>query len=511
MEKNLAINERNIERYEKIDKILIILAYLMLFIPVALLLTFWFKWYISITCLTLLSIAQIFVIKSIKTKTIEEYEKIFNKKKLIIIAILVLILNLLSGAGGIGFQNWDYKGRNAILHDLINHSWPVKYDYSNEEYETNKIGADKGFMSYYFAYWLPGALVGKITGFKAASLFMFIWQLIGSWLFFYLIFRKLNNVKIKYFIIFLCFGGLDIITRIIMNKWTGTALGLLGESHIDTANGTFCMSTFITQLFWVFNQSIPAWLATVLLINDQSYKNIGVLVALLLPFSPFPCIGLILLAIILIFVGFDFNSKINLQRIKDLISLQNIMAVISVIPIGLLFMQNSSGKGWVFMRAYQNGNLQHTIIEYILFLILEFGIYSIILTKENKKRVLTYFALFAILPTFYIGGGMDLGNRATIPMLILLYIEILRFIDNIEVSKKRIIILYIILLIAFCTNFNEIYRSLKYSYPCWKEKSFMNFNDAYLTFDEFKDKECDSFITNFVAPQKNNYFSHILR
>ena len=63
-------------------------------------------------------------------------------------------------------------------------------------------------------------------------------------------------------------------------------------------------------------------------------------------------------------------------------------------------------------------------ILYLLFVILEFGIYSIIINKENKKRILAYFALFAIVPTFYLGKGLDLGNRATIPILILLYLEI---------------------------------------------------------------------------------------
>ena len=62
---------------------------------------------------------------------------------------------------------------------------------------------------------------------------------------------------------------------------------ILGATHIDTANGMFCMSTFVTQLFWVFNQSLPAWLITMLLVNDKSYENLGLMIALLLPLHPF--------------------------------------------------------------------------------------------------------------------------------------------------------------------------------------------------------------------------------
>lgn len=510
MEKH--IDEANkLNFYKRIDFIMILCAYLMLAVPIIMLLLFWFKLYISIPCILLLIGALILTIKKLKYKSLEEYKSIFNTKKIIYMLILVIGLNILSGAGGIFYQNWDYRGRNAILHDLIDYDWPVKYDYSELEYEANKIGTEKGFLSYYFAYWLPGAAVGKLLGFTAANLFLLLWQTLGTCLFFYLVCRKLNNIKIKYFVIFICFGGLDIITRFIMNVWTGESLELIGISHIDTANGMFCMSTFITQLFWVFNQSLPAWIATMLVVNNKSYGNLGVHVALLLPFSPFPCLGLILLSIAIILFGYELDKIIDIKRLKETFSVQNIISVISVIPIGLLFLQNSSEKGSVFVRAVQNGNLTHILIGYLLFIILEFGIYSIILTKQNRKKVLLYFALFAILPTFYLGGGLDLGNRATIPILILLYIEILKFVDNDKIAKGRLIALYIILAIAACTNINEFYRSITNTIQKWKEHKILEYNDTYLTFGEFENKECDAFIKNFVAPDKDNYFKKILK
>lgn len=505
------IEERDLNKYKTLDASLIITSYLVLIIPIGIMLTFWFKWYISILSLSCLILAFLLVIKKIKYKSLEQYKRIFNTKKISIIAACIICLNVLSGAGGFFYQNWDYKGRNAILHDLIDYEWPVKYDYSEKEYEANKIGEKEGFLSYYFAYWLPAAAIGKILGFDAANIFLLIWQTLCTMLFFYLLCRKLNNIKLKYFLIFISFGGLDIITRLIVNKWSGENVQLLGVTHIDTANGLFCMSTFITQLFWVFNQSIPAWIATILATNDENYQNLGVFVAILLPFAPFPCLGLIILCIIFILLGFDLKNKINVNRIKELCSIQNIAAVLSVVPIGLLFLQNSSEKGSVFIRAFANGNLTQVLIGYILFLILEFGIYSIIITKKNIRRVLTYFVILAILPTFYLGGGLDLGNRATIPVLILLYIEVIIFIEEGNTVKWKEILLYVILGIAFLTNFNEFYRSVKYTIENWKNDKFIKYNDTYKTFGEFENKECDIFIKNFVAPDKNNYFKKILK
>lgn len=504
-------NEKILEKYKKIDLTLIVISYLILAIPIAMLLMFWFKWFVSIPAIACLVTALVLAIKKVKYKKLEEYKSIFNIKRIIILLVFIFGLNILSGAGGLFYQNWDYRGRNAILHDLIDYDWPVKYDYTEQEYEANKIGADKGFLSYYFAYWLPAAAIGKVMGFKIANLFLLLWQTVSTVLFFYLLCRKLNKVKLKYFLVFICFGGLDIITRIIINIWTGENVSLIGTTHIDTANGMFCMSTFITQLFWVFNQSVPAWIATMLFINDESYENLGVYVALLLPFSPFPCLGLILLCFVAIFFGFDFNSKINFDRIKTLFSIQNITAVLSVVPIGLLFLQNSSEKGSVFIRAINNGNLPRILIGYILFLILEFGIYAIIINKENRKRVLAYFIILAILPTFYLGGGLDLGNRATIPVLVLLYMEVLKFIEDKNSQKWRIIVLSIILAIAFMTNFNEFYRSITATVEKWKAHKIIEYNDSYETFGTFENKECDAFIKNFIAPSKDNYFRKILK
>lgn len=495
----------------KIDKSIFIIACLYLSVPIIILLLFWFKWYISIPATIFILFAVWCLIKRYKCKTKEEYKNIFNIKKLAIIFVIIIIVNVMSGSGGIFFQNWDYSGRNAILHDLIDNKWPVKYDYSNLEYESSTIGSDEGILSYYFAYFLPSAMIGKISNFKIASLFMLLWQTLGTVLFFYFLFRKLNKVKIRYLIVFLMFGGIDVITKIISNSITGSTISPIGLEHIDTANNYFCMSTFITQWFWVFNQSIPAWLITILFVNEQRYESLGIYVALLLPYSPFPVLGIAIWFLITIIFGFNLDKKINFNRVKYLFSLSNVLSVIAVIPIGLLFMQNSSDKGIVFIKRMLEGNLSITLIMYVIYLILEFGIYSIIITKENRKRVISYFAIFAVLPIFYLGGGLDLGNRATIPILILLYIEIIKFIDIANERKlyKRLIALSIILCLASVTNFNEFYRSIVRTYEN-KINNYSNYSDGYVTFSEFENKECRIFIKNFVAPYDDNFFYKVM-
>lgn len=494
-----------------IDKILITSAILYLVIPIIIQLFFWYNRFLSIPCIIMLIIATYLVIKNIKPLTKEEYKKIFNPQKIIMFIIFILIINIISGAGGIFYQNWDYHGRNAIFHDLINNPWPVKYDYSYLSYESSIFG-NSALLNYYFAFWLPGALVGKIFSFEIASLFMLLWQIIGTSLFFYLVIRFMKNIKYRYFIIFLAFGGLNVIGHILMNKYMGLPIEPIGVTHIDTSMGIFCMSTFITQLFWVFNQSIPAWIATMLFLQEKDYKTCGYYFALIVPFGPFPMLGLLYIIFTYIIFGKKLNSIINLKRIKELCTIPNFFACISVLPIVFMYTLNESTKGFRIFEAIKNGNLEEVLIRYILFVILEFFIYIIIINKKNYKQIIMCFLFFAIAPLFYVGGP-DLGNRATIPLLIILFILVLEFLN--KYNKKifiRQIIIIVFLGISFITNFNEIYRSLHYTDINYANH-LSNFSDAYQTFTTFENKECALFITNFVIKndKKNKLLQFIIR
>lgn len=507
-------NSNEMKKYIRIDKLLISMGILFLVIPITIQLFFWYNRLISIPCIILLLIATIIVIKKIKPLKIDEYKKIFNKKKIIVFIILIIILNLLSGAGGLFHQNWDYHGRNAIFHDLIEHSWPVRYDYSNLKYESGIFG-NSAILNYYFAFWLPGALIGKVLGFKIASLFMLLWQTIGVLLFFYLVIRFMKNIKYRYFLIFLAFGGLNVIGHIIMNIHWGLPVHPIGTTHIDTSMGSFCMSTFVTQLFWVFNQSIPTWIAVMLFLQEKNYKTCGYYFALLVPFGPFPMLGFLYLIFCYIIFGKKLDKFINIKRIKELITIPNFFACISVIPIVFMYTLNESKKGMFLLDAYNKGTLKETLFCYIMFIILEFLIYIVIINRKNYKQIIMCFLFFTIAPLFYIGGS-DLGNRATIPLLIVMYLLIITYLDKInhKDKKQNFIqkVLIIILLVASITNYNEIYRSFKHTYLNHKNHQ-TNVANAYKTFDSFKDKECSIFITNFVAKddKKNKILQFILR
>ena len=94
-------------KFFKIDISIFIITCLYLLVPIVILLSFWFKWYISLPAVLAILFATFCLIKRYKSKTEEQYKNIFNLKKLAIVFLIIVIINVMSGAGGIFFQNWD--------------------------------------------------------------------------------------------------------------------------------------------------------------------------------------------------------------------------------------------------------------------------------------------------------------------------------------------------------------------------------------------------------------------
>ena len=227
--------------YKKLDKSLVISTYILLLIPTVLFFSFWCKWYIAIPSIVIVIFLIHQAIKHFSYKTEKEYKEIFNVKRWIVIIALLLLLNVLSGSGGIMYQNWDYNARNAVLHDLIDYDWPVKYRYDEDDLIYNIVG-ENGRLSYYFSYWLPSALIGKVTNFNVASFASFIYQFFLLGLFYFLLSRLFNKNSIWFLVVVCCFSGLDIIGTYILNPTYDFSLG----NHIDTWGAPFAYSSNIT-------------------------------------------------------------------------------------------------------------------------------------------------------------------------------------------------------------------------------------------------------------------------
>ncbi|MBL8091719.1 MAG: hypothetical protein JNJ43_15385, partial [Anaerolineales bacterium] len=188
----------------------------------------------------------------------------FHTSTTVYCLLITALWLFLSGIGGYTFQNWDHHWRNAVFHDLINFDFPVYYS----QPETGPIK----MLVYYVGYWLPSTLVGKYFGWGVANLFLFLW----SWLGVILValhlanFLKISPFKTTLLLIF--FSGLDSLGVLFFPQEYPTLFPFV--THLEIWSGNLQYSSFTTQLFWVFNQAIPAWLCITMLVTLSEAKGL---------------------------------------------------------------------------------------------------------------------------------------------------------------------------------------------------------------------------------------------
>jgi hypothetical protein len=205
--------------------------------------------------------------------------KKFSSAEFATMFLVAFVWIWLSGIGGYAFQNWDFQFRNAVLHDLIDFAWPVHY---NSEH----------ILTYYFTFWLPSALIGKLMGWHSACSCLFCWSLIGILLTF-LLASNISKIRASHLaVFFILFSGMDILGYFFEGLcWDRQFFPKLGGHIENWAERLIQYSSFTTQLYWVFNQAIPTWIACMLLLDEKEPFIVLTIWALILPYSPFCFIG----------------------------------------------------------------------------------------------------------------------------------------------------------------------------------------------------------------------------
>lgn len=427
---------------------LIINTYLVL--PTLIFILGWLKWYYALIFGGLILVAYFKSFSDASDDKFLVFEK-GNTKTLLTTLILIVLWVNLSGIGGYCFQNSDHNCRNAIFHALVEYDWPV-------------ISNDGRGLIYYIGFWLPAACVGKIFGLEAGYFSQVIWAVLGVFIVYYLICMYRKKVDILPLIFMIFFSGLDYVGTWLLGK---DGLDLSTAAHIEWWAGLQFSST-TTQLFWVFNQALPAWIATVLILNQRNCRNMLFILSLIMLSSTFPFVGLIPIVIYL----YVMRIKLDKNNWKEILTFQNIVGVVVIGGCVFLYLlgNSSSEAGKASEVAVINNTmtliqLVPLILRHTLFSYLEFGIYLhfICLYRKNDSLIYVIIAILLLCPFIKVGTGGDFCMRASIPALFILMIICIQIFDKICADKKKyLIITYcIILLIGAITPFNEIHRSIQ--------------------------------------------------
>lgn len=377
----------------------------------------------------------------------------------------IVLIVWLSGIGAMAYQNWDHYTRNAVFDVLCDRKWPI--------YEQNPNGYTVSLI-YYIGFWLPAAVMGKLFGTGFGYVFMALWSILGVVLFYALVCIRSRKLTVWPILLFFAFSGLDALTKLCV----GEGATIFSADHLEWSFFCFQFSSFTTQLFWVFNQAIPAWLFTVLLFFQKSNRNIVFLLSLSLLSCTLPFLGMIPFAA---YVMFNQKYEGVLSRrewfkkwFKDTFTVQNVVcggAITIILALYVLSNTHAGGTGpedssntvrfvWMLFP-----NFAQFFWRYVLFVIAEVGFHIFFVCCTKKRNITLLFVVGGVLlitPLFRIGSGYDACMRVSIPALVILYLMVYDTLDEAWHARERLVFcpLLFVLLLGAITPWHEILRTL---------------------------------------------------
>ncbi|WP_143092664.1 hypothetical protein [Arsenicibacter rosenii] len=366
----------------------------------------------------------------------------------------------LSGIGGIGYRHHDWHMTSTTLFHLIKEPWPVWF---TPEY----LGSEFGFKEprpfiYYFSYYLPAAVIGKLFGWTAGRLALYAWTCFCSTLLFILIINYIKkqkaSVKPLYYtlvpVYIFLMGGLD---------WWGHPLYHTGKDHPDLWTFPFVLLTNLRVLYWSPHHCLPVWLiAMVILHNVHSTTVIKLFLptcVALLFWTPFGTVGLApFIAWYLLSLFIHEKVTINIAAV--------VLSIFFVVIISTFLFSHSLSipiqytltANWITDKSKR----------YLLFIITELAIPLILLliTSDKLKRTEVMFTgiavsiIILVSPALRLGFWSDWCSRTGMASQFMLYVLVLKNVLTMNRSGRNFYIATSLIVISCFTSLGELNRAI---------------------------------------------------
>ena len=268
-------------------------------------------------------------------------------------ALLIAAWLLLSGVGGLGYQNDDYQASNALFKTLIQGHWPLTFQLDGQPVR----------LVYYVGYYLPAAAVGKLLGWPAANAALWVWTATGCGLVFAWFWRlsrvapQGQPVRLLLLAAFFCLaGGLDFIAATVLQ---GAPPG--PTAHLEFWAGYFQYSSNTTLLYWVPQQALAAWLMLSLVVDalyqphDLRWLSLSLAAGLL--WSPLGAVGLLpyLFLLVMVYLRHARWRAVLRPAAFGTHAAALLLAVVTALYLGANRYQFP--KGWIWQGAPDPGLL----------------------------------------------------------------------------------------------------------------------------------------------------------
>lgn len=492
-------------------------TFLCLALPSVIFVLGYLKWFVGVPVALLLVLAYLFAVRDMKRE--DDPSITLSVPTLLLLVGVVIAWCYFAGLGNLYAQSDDWAARNAIFRDLIRKDWPVVY------------GTKNAALVYYIGYWLPAALIGKgvflATGrlpiaWTVGNMALWAWSVICVFLVLLLVLVYLRSASKKQtwliVLIFIFFSGVDIVGTLynfLVRHW-----GF--PTHLEWWT-VYQFSSMTTALNWVFNQSIFAWMATILFLSEKKVRNYAFIIVCLLSSSPLPAVGLGMYM-----VGYACCLLWRAIREKragtfwlDVFTVQNLVAVLTLLPIYFLYYKTNLAVNvgqaytvtpprdwwglalllvlagvlvgaWFFLRR-RGATLRpglwlvalatltvigvvmllnpSTRINYFYFLVMEAFVFLVLVWSDHRSDPLFYltWGIAMLCPLITIGTAADFCMRASIPVVFVLMIFCMRYLfdhadclrDKASWRKILYIALIVVMALGAVTAVIEFYRGAR--------------------------------------------------
>jgi hypothetical protein len=387
---------------------------------------------------------------------------------LVALFLLVVFLVAYSGVGGYAFQYDDHLRHNAFLRDLIELRWPAAYGWTPPD-------GRPGMLAFYIANTLPSAAVGKLLGWNAANFASLIWTICGVYLAVCWFLRVTGAVSFRLGLLFLFFGGLDIVGRVVLLGWPSDITNLLGNWMVEYAlSSTSEAESLMQGVFWYYPSNLSfvyyapqhvlgPWLCTLVILYDAIHgstcRRSVFLWSLALLWSAFAFVGL------LPFVGL----AVLIARGRRLWSFENTFAAGTVLALTALYI-GSNNQDYPHGFLWERQNLLKTWPLLLFFYAVEFGVYAAICPRVDHRargamhRAWWWLSIACLLaaPWYVLGRYNDLTTKVGIPALLVFQVWIATALWAAETHRDRLRaqILVALIIVGSLASVSDLARGL---------------------------------------------------
>jgi hypothetical protein len=373
------------------------LALVYLYSPLLLFLLFWFNFPFNclFAALMILGIAQILTKDRSKisaplplsqklSKGKNETEKPYHLTTLGFLTVLYVVVMVVSvcGIGGFSAQCMDYEKHYFMFFSLSENPWPPAFQYS-DGVVVHPV--------YYFGYYLLPSLVGAVTNnVLYLDLATFIFSVMG-FLLGALLFLRYFKLPPWTILLFFGFGGLSLLGLWLLR---GPASGMV----LNMWAMPLRCNPVMEVILWSPAYLMPILIAAPLMLEAlENKKNDQAFLWLVSTFfwHPFATIGL---------VPF-FLWGVLKDRLRCIFSPGNwALFVGAVFPVLVFYSSKVFPEKLVFL-----GNRADFWNVYPLFILLEFGVWLLLIRREEWKKSLTIITVVSVfvVPFFALGASFD--------------------------------------------------------------------------------------------------------